>query len=116
VNKQLLALHLERGRLQERIAQQRVALCHELLPLVNAATAASRVMAAGQQAAGFVKSNPLLILAGLLTAFVLRPRGVWRLTKTGLVIWRGGRALLALLPAPVLLSLYQMMTQRFTNK
>jgi hypothetical protein len=116
VNKQLLALHLERGRLQERIAHQRVALGHELLPFVNAATAASRVMAAGRHAADFVKSNPLLILAALLAAFVLRPRGVWRLAKTGLVIWRGWRAMAALVPEPVFSSLYQMMMQRFTNK
>lgn len=116
MNKQLLALYLERGRLQERIAHQRAALGHELLPLVNAATAASRVMAAGHQAAGFVKSNPLLMLAALVTALVLRPRGIWRLAKTGVVIWRGWRTVAALLPAPMLSSLYQWMMQRFTNK
>lgn len=116
MNKQLLALHLERGRLQERIAHQRAALGLELLPLVNAATAASRVMAAGRQAAGFVRSNPLLILAALATAFVLRPKGVWRLAKTGLVIWRGWRAVAALVPGPVFSSLYQRVMQCFTNK
>ncbi len=102
--------------MQERIAHQRVALGRELLPFVNAATAASRVMAAGRHAADFVKSNPLLLLAALVTVFVVRPKGVWQLAKTGLVVWRGWRALLVWLPAPVLSSLYQVVMQRFTNK
>ena len=116
MNKQLLQLQLERRGLQERIAHQRAALGLELLPFVNSAKAASRVMAAAQLAAVFVKGNPLLILAALVTSLVLRPRAVWRLAKTGLVIWRGWRALIARPPAPILLSLYQVVMQRFTNK
>lgn len=116
MNRQLLALQLERGRLQERIAQQRTTLALELLPLRRAGMTASRIVAAGQAGVGFVRSNPLLILAMLAALLALRPKGLWRLARTGWVVWRGSRALLALLPAPTLSLLYQFFLQRFILK
>lgn len=116
MNKQLLALHLERGRLLECIAHQRVALAVQLVPLKNAAFHASRVVKAGQAGVGFVRSNPWLMLVSLAVVFALRPKGLWRLARTGMVVWRGWRTLRAILPAPALSSLYQFVLQRFIRK
>lgn len=111
-----MALQLERGRLQERIAQQRTTLALDLLPLRPVVITAGRVMAAGRAGVGFVRSNPLLMRATLAVVLALRPKGLWRLAKTGLVVWRGSRALFAILPAPTLSALYQLVLQRFIFK
>ena len=116
MNKQLSALKLERGRLQERIAQQRTTLVLDLLPLTPVGIAATRVLAAGQAGVSLVRRNPLLVWATLAVVLALRPKGLWRLAKTGLVVWRGSRALLAMLPAPTLSLLYQFVLQRFILK
>lgn len=120
MNKQLLSLHLERQHLKERIAQQRAELDMQLMPLRKASDVAHRFAVTGRGGIDFVRSNSLLLLAAVATVLVLRPRGLARLAQTGLTVWRGWRALRALVPPAVLSSLvvpiYKFMWQRFAGK
>ena len=116
MNRQLLALHLERGRLQERIAQQRVELAVQLMPLKRASGTTSRVMALAQDGFDYVRKNPLKGSAALALALILRPKRTWQLLHAGLQVWRGWSVLWVLVPETVSSPIYKFIWQRLTNR
>ena len=116
MNRHLLKLHLERGRLQERIAQQRVELAVQLMPLKRASGTVSRMMALAQDGVECVRKNPLQVSAALAMVVVLRPKSTWRLLHTGLQVWRGWSMLRVLIPETVSSPIYKFIWQRFTNR
>ena len=116
MNRHLLKLHLERGRLQERIAQQRVELAVQLMPLKRASGTVSRMMALAQDGVDYVRKNPFQVSAALAMAVVLRPKRTWQLLQTGLQVWRGWSVLRVLIPETMSSPLYKFIWQRFTNR
>lgn len=116
VNKQLLALHIEQARLQERIMQQRTALAAQLLPLQKASDTLTRISDAGQGVALFLRSHPLGVLAVLSVVLVLRPQASWRLASRGWLLWRGWRRARRLISEPALSQLFKFIWQRYANR
>lgn len=94
-----IELQRQRGRLQERIAQQRLALADQLKPALEAERLAQRGLQAGQQGLNYLKTQPWA--AALLVAAValLRPRRIWRGLRWGIWIWRRYRSLRQMVPA-----------------
>jgi YqjK-like protein len=116
VNKKLLALHLERGRLLERIAHQRTTLAMQLAPLQKMSASAGRVMVTARSGLAYIRSHPAGVAAVLSTLVMLRPRGTWRLLRRGLVIWRSWRTLRALIPEAIRSPLYKFIWQRYASR
>ena len=116
MNRHLLKLHLERGRLQERIAQQRVELAVQLMPLKRASGTVSRMMALAQDSFDYVRKNPLQASAVLALAVVVRPKKTWQLLQTSLQVWRGWSVLRVLIPETMSSPLYKFVWQRFINR
>ena len=92
MEKQLIELHLQRGRLIERIAQQRGTLARQLAPVRVACDAMDLVVATARDAAGFVQRHPVGVATGAAALVAMRPRQAWRWLKRGLLVWRGWRA------------------------
>lgn len=94
---QLHLLAEQRGRLLERIAQQRAVLQVQWAPLQRTADQGDRVIAAARGAQRYVQAHRAtftLALAVTCAAFVLvKPGRSFRLLKRGFVVWRGWRAL-----------------------
>lgn len=101
MSKSLAELHQERGRLRERIAQQRAALAREVAPLARACHTLDEVRAVTRDTARrvnrLVNEHPAFV-AGLATLFfALRPRRMLRWIGRGMVLWRGWRSVRRLL-------------------
>ena len=120
MNKALLALYLERGRLQERIAQQRTAfgmqLGTQLVPLQNATVAASKVLAAGRMGFEYLRVRPWVVAGVLAAVFVLRPKGSFLLARRAWVLWRGWRVVGSFASGSALAPLFKLIWQRYTNR
>ena len=113
MNKQLLALHQERGRLLERIAYQRALLAVQLEPLQKASYAGSRIIAVAQAGFEYLRSHPLGVLAVVSTVVLLRPKASWRLLQGGLMAWRSWRRVRAWVPASLRASLHTLVWKRY---
>lgn len=81
-------VHLQRGRLLERIASQRATLQRDAQPVQTALARADWVMDRARFATAYVRQNPAI--AGLaLTAFVVaRPRRFWRWSMRAVSLWQ----------------------------
>lgn len=88
---------VQRGRLQERIAQQRAALSVELAPVVLALGAADQAIEGAKKTRRWISENPVVVGAGIVTLLIWRPKGVLKLAKNGAVGWRGLRLVRRLL-------------------
>lgn len=88
---------VRRGRLLERISQQRVALAVELAPVVGVLTTADQVVNGAEKTRRWISDNPLIAGVGLVVLLLWRPRGVLKLAKNGAVGWRALRLIRRLL-------------------
>lgn len=88
---------IQRGRLQERISQQRVALAAELSPFVSILNTADQVVAGADKTRRWIGENPLIAGIGLIAVIIWRPKGVLKLAKNGAVGWRAYRLIRRLL-------------------
>ena len=88
---------VRRGRLLERISQQRVALAIELAPVVGVLTTADQVVNGAEKTRRWISDNPLIAGVGLVVLLLWRPRGVLKLAKNGAVGWRALRLIRRLL-------------------
>lgn len=82
---------IQRGRLLERITQQRAALAVQLLPVVGLLNTADQVVEGADRTRRWIGENPLVAGAALVALVVWRPRGILRLAKKGVVGWRAWR-------------------------
>lgn len=98
MQKRLIELQLQRGRLLERIAHQRRALAADIVPVAHTLQLGDRVSDLLAQGKRFVLEHPLAVAAVVGTAVVLRPAGVLRWSRRGFLAWRSWRALRASLP------------------
>ncbi len=88
MNQALIDLAVERGRLIERISNQRQLLARELQPLGGALQSADRAMATVRTSTAYVKQHPEIVAVGVAVLIVLKPGRVWRWSKRGYFAWR----------------------------
>lgn len=93
MNRPLDDLHLQRGRLIERIAAQRAALIRDAQPVAHTLHKADIVVARVQAATSYVKRHPGIALLAMGGLFVFKGDRLWRWARRGFVAWRTWRAL-----------------------
>ncbi|MGH8832021.1 MAG: YqjK family protein [Polaromonas sp.] len=102
MNKSLVELHQQRGRLLERIVSLRAALAQQLAPLQHASDASNRLLALLRGAVQHLKSNPLPLMLVVSALVLFKPRRAWRWLWRGVALWRSWRVLRAWLPSSLL--------------
>ena len=98
MQKKLIELHQQRGRLLERIASQRQLLLQKMAPLQAALDVSDRTTRLVQDAKVFVQNHLLGVALTIAAIVVFRPRTVLRWTRRGLFAWRTWRGLHTLVP------------------
>lgn len=93
MQKRLIELHRQRGRLLERITVQRHALSQQLAPLRGALDVSDRTARLVQDGKAFVHKHPLGVALAILAVVLLKPGTVLRWTQRGLFAWRTWRGL-----------------------
>ena len=93
LDRRLLELHVQRGRLQERIATQRTQLAQQWAPVGRVLHVARSVRLAVRAGIIYLLQHPLAASATLAGIVLLKPRSVWRWGVRGLFVWRSWRAL-----------------------
>ena len=116
MNKKLLALYQERGRLLQRVAYQRAMLAVQLEPLQKASDTGNRVIMVAQAGFAYLRSHPVGVLAALSALVLLRPSGSWRLLRRGLMLWQSWRRISAWLPESVRAALHRLILQCYVNR
>lgn len=82
---------VKRGRLLERISQQRIALAASCTPIAEALNTANQVVEGAERTRRWVSENPLAVGLGLFVLVVWRPKGMLKLAKNGFLGWRSLR-------------------------
>jgi len=93
MNQELIDLAIERGRLIERISNQRRLLGQQLQPLGAGLATADRAIASVRQGSDYVKQHPEMVAVGVAVLVVLQPRRVWRWSQRVFFVWRTWRML-----------------------
>ncbi len=101
MQERLIELHQQRGRLLERIAQQRQTLALQFEPLRAPLALPERLAQKFRQGQQFVLEHPYVVTTAVLAIAVFRPGFAWRWARRGLVAWRTWRTLRGLLPGAV---------------
>jgi hypothetical protein len=92
MNHRLNDLHLRRGRLLERIANQRATLTQEVQPVRSALFTADRLLDIVYVGVDHVKRHPGLAALAVAAFFIARPRRIWRWSKRAFFVWQTWRA------------------------
>ena len=92
MNHRLNDLHLRRGRLLERFANQRATLAQEVQPVRSALYTADRLLAIVCVGVDHVKRYPSLAALAVAAFFIARPRRIWRWSKRAFLAWQTWRA------------------------
>lgn len=88
MQRRLIELQLERGRLLERIAHQRDALGQQTEPWVRVLHLGDRVADIAGECKRTIIQNPLTTAAVVGAVVVLRPRALLRWAQRGFFAWR----------------------------
>ncbi len=91
MNHRLNDLHMRRGRLLERIANQRATLGRESQPVRSALFTADRLLAIVCVGVDQVKRHPGLAALAVAAFFIARPRRIWRWGKRAFFAWQTWR-------------------------
>ena len=91
--RRLNEIHLERGRLLERITTQRYFLAAEIQPVHAALIKLDIVRVRARQGLDYIKQHPLFALAAVAVLATLNIRRTLRLAQRGFFFWRTWRAL-----------------------
>ena len=76
---------VQRGRLLERISQQRIALAASCAPLVDTLNAADHVLEGAERTRRWMSENPVIVGAGLVVLVLWRPKGALKIASKGLL-------------------------------
>ncbi len=79
---------VQRGRLLERINQQRTALALSCAPVVDALNTADHVVEGAERTRRWIGENPIVVGIGLFMLVLWRPKGALKLASKGLLGWR----------------------------
>lgn len=94
----LIELHQQRGRLQERIAQQRASLRQQLAPVRGVLEVPQRILKVKQEGIALARKHPLIVGGVIVALVVLRPRTVLRWAGRALGAWRTWRSVSGMIP------------------
>lgn len=110
MQKRLIELQVERGRLLERIAGQREALARNAAPLAQTFSLGDRFMQALKEGQALARQHPLSV--GLVAAAIMifKPGAVLRWAGRGATLWRTWQSLQATLPEGLLARLLKLFT------
>lgn len=98
MQKRLIELSEQRGRLRERIANQRRMLAHDIQPLLAPLSLPERLAATAKQGWGFLWGHPYLTGSIAIGLLVFKPRFVLRWAQRGLLAWRAWRSVRGMAP------------------
>ncbi len=98
MNRRLVELYLQQGRLLERIEVQRADLKRHISPLQRAAQQADSALMALQNVVQAIRSHPLTVLTLIASLVLLKPRRAWGWGVLGLRLWRNWQRLQRWLP------------------
>ncbi len=87
MEKRLIELALQRGRLQERIAGQRTALAGQMQPLAAAVARVDQGLALARAGGDWVRRHPMHVGAAVALLALLKPRRLWRWGRRALILW-----------------------------
>ena len=79
---------VKRGRLLERISQQRSALAASCAPIADALNAADQVVEGAERTRRWIGENPIAVGVGLFILVLWRPKGALKIASKGLLGWR----------------------------
>lgn len=99
MQRRLIELQLQRGRLLERMGQQRRTLAVQVLPVARALQVGERLASLFDRCKQFALQHPLAVAAAVGSVVLLRPSGVLRWTRRGFFAWRTWSAMRGSLPA-----------------
>ena len=88
MNQRLNDLHLRRGRLLERIANQRATLSFELAPVSARLETADRLLARVQAAVDYVKTHPAVVALAFAALAITKPRRTLRWSRRLYAVWQ----------------------------
>ena len=91
MNHRLNDLHLRRGRLLERIANQRATLAQEVQPVRSALYTMDRLLAIVYVGVDQVKRYPGLAALVVAAFFIAKPKRIWRWSKRAFFAWQTWR-------------------------
>ncbi|MFZ4535855.1 YqjK-like family protein [Propionivibrio sp.] len=91
MNHRLIELHLRRGRLLERIANQRAALARNAQPVRVALHTTDRMLAYLRSGADYVKQHPGSAMLAVAALIIIKPGLVWRWSKRVFFAWQTWR-------------------------
>lgn len=87
MEKRLIELSLQRGRLQERAAAQRAALAASLQPVLAAVDTADRGLVKARQGVQYLKRHPMGVGLAVAALAAIRPQRAWRWGRRAFVAW-----------------------------
>ncbi|HRI91581.1 MAG TPA: YqjK-like family protein [Accumulibacter sp.] len=93
MNQELIDIAVERGRLIERISNQRQILARDLQPVAESLHTADRAIISVRQGAAYLNQHPEIVAVGVAVLIVVKPGRVWRWSKRGYFAWRALSAL-----------------------
>ncbi len=88
MQQRLIELQQQRGRLLERISNQRAALVTQTQPIVRVLHFGDRVGEVAAQVKRTALENPITVAVLIGAVVVLRPRKVFRWVQRGFFAWR----------------------------
>lgn len=88
MDKRLVDLYVQRGRLRERIGVERVQFAHELAPLGEVLHSVDRARALLHRTGLWISAHPGIVAAAAVVVVVWKPRAVIRSARWGFTIWR----------------------------
>ena len=91
MNHHLNDLYIRRGRLLERIANQRTTLARDVRPVRSTLYATDRLLAYVRAATDYVSEHPGMATIAIAALFIIKPRLVWRWTKRTFFVWQTWR-------------------------
>ena len=91
MNQRLDELHLQRGRLLERIATQRAALDRELEPVRSTLYTTDRVLARVHAGVDYLKAHPAIVALAFAALVITKPRRTLRWSRRAYAVWQTWR-------------------------
>jgi len=91
MQQRLIELQLQRGRLLERIANQREVLARQAAPVTRVLQLGDRLTETIQECKRMALAHPLTLAVAVGVVVVLRPRRALHWAQRGFVAWRSWR-------------------------
>ncbi len=93
MNQTLIKISLRRGRLIERIANQRATLARDMQPVRSVLHTTDQAVLRIRSFTGFIKKHPDIVLGAVALLAVLKPSRTWHWAKRSFIAWRAWQAL-----------------------